>query len=102
MVGNTQKERGCNQNREFILFNRSKNRLQEINCAPSASTKISPSCVVYGFEPRVPSNIHISLINRKNGTRKIHVDDIKPYIEDRILFVKRDAAKMILKESFQR
>ncbi|KAM9993566.1 hypothetical protein ACTFIZ_009422 [Dictyostelium cf. discoideum] len=150
-----------------------------INCAPSASTKVSPSCVVYGFEPRMPLNIHthyninfseatthfthvaqdnmvdaqveqaiqynkdredieyeegdlvlvkrsklntfkvdineelkllpnycgpfkvvkklsnlnyqIRLVNRKNGTRNIHVDDIKPYIEeDRILFSKRN------------
>ncbi|KAM9975569.1 hypothetical protein ACTFIW_005442 [Dictyostelium discoideum] len=153
-----------------------------INCAPSASTKVSPSCVVFGFEPRMPLNIHssyninfteatthftqvaqdnmvdaqveqaiqynkdredieyeegdlvlvkrsklntfkidlheelkllpnycgpfkvvkrlsplnyqIRLINRKNGIRHIHVDDIKPYIEeDRILFTKRDSNK---------
>ncbi|KAN0045075.1 hypothetical protein ACTA71_006603 [Dictyostelium dimigraforme] len=150
-----------------------------INCAPSASTKLSPSCVVYGFEPRMPLNIHtkyninfseatthfthvaqdnmvdaqieqaiqynkdredieyeegdlvlvkrtklntfkvdindelkllpnycgpfkvvkklsflnyqIRLVNRKNGVRNIHVDDIKPYIEeDRVLFSKRN------------
>ncbi|KAM9955058.1 hypothetical protein ACTFIW_008722 [Dictyostelium discoideum] len=150
-----------------------------INCAPSASTEVSPSCVVYGFEPRMQLNIHthyninfseattrfthvpqdnmvdaqveqaihynkdredieyeegdlvlvkrsklntfkvdindelkllpnycgpfkvvkklsklnyqIRLINRNNGTRSIHVDDIKPYIEeDRILFSKRN------------
>ncbi|KAN0023193.1 hypothetical protein ACTFIU_011356 [Dictyostelium citrinum] len=153
-----------------------------INCAPSASTKVSPSSVVYGFEPRMPLNIHthyninfseatthfthvaqdnmvdaqveqaiqynkdredieyeegdlvlvkrsklntfkvdineelkllpnycgpfkvvkklsklnyqIRLVNRKNGTRVIHVDDIKPYIEeDRILFSKRNQIK---------
>ncbi|KAM9952550.1 hypothetical protein ACTFIR_007604 [Dictyostelium discoideum] len=36
-------------------------------------------------------NYQIRLINRKNGTRIIHVDDIKPYIEeDIILFSKRN------------
>ncbi|KAK5577875.1 hypothetical protein RB653_002823 [Dictyostelium firmibasis] len=153
-----------------------------INTAPSSTTKLSPSRIVYGFDPRVPLNINssyninfaeatshfthvaqdnmvdsqieqaiqynkdredidyeegdlilikrsklntfkidigdefkllpnycgpfkivkrlsslnyqIRLVNRKNGLRKIHVDDIKPYIEeDRILFTKRDVEK---------
>ncbi|KAN0026853.1 hypothetical protein ACTFIV_007844 [Dictyostelium citrinum] len=38
--------------------------------------------------------VKIRLVNRKNGTRNIHVDDIKPYIEeDRIFFSKRNQAQ---------
>ncbi|KAN0040733.1 hypothetical protein ACTA71_009071 [Dictyostelium dimigraforme] len=36
-------------------------------------------------------NYQIRLVNRRNGVRNIHVDDIKPYIEeDRVLFSKRN------------